>query len=129
MGFSRTQTIFLAACLLGAALIYSPVVNAGCTKDTDCKGDRVCNAEGRCVDPEPCPPCDCSESEDSTPAVTSPDVAPPPERPKVPDGSTLLITMTDESPTTGVEVSCPSGFRLRVSFEDRLATVPGVPAE
>jgi len=24
----------------------------GCTKDTDCKGDRVCNAEKQCVDPK-----------------------------------------------------------------------------
>ena len=129
MGRFRLSFFPLAAFLLVAAVASSPVANAECTKDKDCKGDRVCNAEGRCVDPEPCPPCDCPCAEDDTPVVTAPGAAPPPPRPEVSDGTTLLITMTDTSPTTGVEVSCPSGFRLRVPFEGRLATVPGVPAE
>lgn len=112
----------LGALLLGLA--WSRAAQAGCTKDTDCKGDRVCGEAGRCEDPRPCPPCDC---EDEQPPATSAPAAP--ERPEAPDGTTLLITMTDDSPTTGVEVSCPSGFRLRVSFEDGVASVPGVPAE
>ncbi len=111
------------ALILGLA--WAGQARAGCTKDTDCKGDRVCNPDGQCVDPQPCPPCDC-EDEPAPPATAQPKA---PERPAVPDGSTLIITMTDESPTTGIEVSCPSGFRLRVPFEDRVASVAGVPAE
>jgi hypothetical protein len=39
---------FLATAALGS-LLLSPSANAQCTKDTDCKGDRVCN-QGQCVD-------------------------------------------------------------------------------
>jgi hypothetical protein len=116
--------VMAGSLLLGLA--WCQAVQAGCTKDTDCKGDRVCSESGQCVDPQPCPPCDCACEDDPPPAASAPAA---PTRPVAPDGSTLLITMTDDSPTTGVEVSCPSGFRLRVSFEDGVATVPGVPAE
>jgi hypothetical protein len=108
MAFERKQGLALvaaAALLLG----WAPSADAGCTKDTDCKGDRICDTQGQCVE------------EAREPA--------PPVRPTVPDGTTLLITMTDGSPTTGVEVSCPGGFRLRISLEAGMATVPGVPAE
>ncbi len=124
---SSPRLLGLLACgaAFALALTWASPAQAGCTKDTDCKGDRVCNPDGQCEDPQPCPPCDC---EDDAPPPTSTTPAAP-ERPPVPDGTTLLITMTDDSPTTGVEVSCPSGFRLRVPFEDGVATVPGVPAQ
>lgn len=124
MAFERPLAHCLAATLLGLGLSWAAPAWAGCTKDTDCKGDRVCDPQGQCVDPEPCPPCDCEE--EPAPVATAP--ATPP-RPAVPNGTTLIITMTDESPTTGIEVSCPGGFRLRVPFEGRVASVPGVPVE
>jgi hypothetical protein len=125
MAFERKQGLALvaaAALLLG----WAPSADAGCTKDTDCKGDRICDTQGQCVDPQPCPPCDCEEQAEPPEEAREPA---PPVRPTVPDGTTLLITMTDGSPTTGVEVSCPGGFRLRISLEAGVATVPGVPAE
>ncbi len=122
----RALPILVALLCLGLAL--PQVARAGCDKDTDCKGDRVCNAEGRCVDPVPpvCPPCDCADQ-----AAAPPDPTPPPEptAPPVPDGDTLLITMTDGSPTTGVEITCPSGYRSRASFVEGTVSVPSVPAE
>src|SRR5262249_25707279 len=42
-------------CFLGATGCGgtpAPVVSAGCTKDTDCKGDRICE-RGTCVAPPP----------------------------------------------------------------------------
>ena len=36
----------------GAAISVSPLARADCTKDTDCKGDRVCTA-GACTEPAP----------------------------------------------------------------------------
>jgi len=116
----------VAGSLLTLCLAWSSPALAGCTKDTDCKGDRVCNPEGQCVDPQPCPPCDCDCEDEPTPVTQTPAA---PERPAVTDGTTLIITMTDDSPSTGVEVSCPSGFRLRAPFEAGVATVPNVPPE
>jgi hypothetical protein len=36
----------------GSVLLVSALANAQCTKDTDCKGDRVCDA-GKCTSPLP----------------------------------------------------------------------------
>ena len=43
---------FMTALALG--LFYTPRAQAGCEKDTDCKGERVCEA-GACVDPVAAP--------------------------------------------------------------------------
>ncbi len=126
MSFARPLALASVGAMFCLGLAWATPSWAGCTKDTDCKGDRVCSADGHCVDPQPCPPCDCSCEGEPAPVAEAPRA---PERVAAPDASTLIITMTDESPTTGVEVSCPSGFRLRVSFEGGVATVPGVPAE
>ncbi len=114
----------LAALALALGLAWAALAWAGCTKDTDCKGDRICDPEGQCVDPQPCPPCDCDEE----PAPPEPAPAPP-ERPAPPDGSALVITLTGDAPTTAVEVSCPGGVRVRAPFVEGVATVSGVPAE
>lgn len=45
---TATALTFLATTALGS-LLASPAAHAQCTKDTDCKGDRVCN-RGQCVD-------------------------------------------------------------------------------
>ncbi|MHB8419402.1 MAG: hypothetical protein ACYDCL_15110 [Myxococcales bacterium] len=46
-------------CIHGAAFVMAAVLLAGaltaraqCTKDTDCKGDRVCGSDGHCVAPQ-----------------------------------------------------------------------------
>lgn len=42
----------LCAVLGGLFLLTSSIARADCSKDTDCKGNRICD-EGRCVAPEP----------------------------------------------------------------------------
>jgi len=34
-----------------AVVLAHGVVRAACSKDSDCKGDRVCSDEGKCVAP------------------------------------------------------------------------------
>src|SRR5690349_15729158 len=66
----------LTAGLSGMAgvLLISATSHAACTKDTDCKGDRVCE-EGACVDPPAnLPPPPPPPAGGGTPAA----VAPPP---------------------------------------------------
>ncbi|MFH1466817.1 MAG: hypothetical protein ABIO70_20705 [Pseudomonadota bacterium] len=117
----------LPLCLAGFTLALAAApARAGCTKDTDCKGARICNPEGRCVDPTPCPPCPCVETH-APPPAPPPAPVPAPAVPPGPDA--LVITMSGDAPVTGIEVVCPGGFRQRVSFEERVATVAGVPAE
>ncbi len=53
--------------------------------------------------------------------------APPPK--PVAGPQPISVTIGDASRYTGVEVSCPSGFRQRGSFSGKTATVPGVPLE
>jgi hypothetical protein len=54
-----------------AALLYSTAVQAQCTKDTDCKGERVCTA-GSCVDPAAgAPPSDAAAPAPSESAETA----------------------------------------------------------
>ncbi len=46
------SSVLLSAGLLAAVWTAGCSQGAGCTKDTDCKGDRICDyATGRCVDP------------------------------------------------------------------------------
>ena len=45
----------LASCQWGEATEAPATPDAGCTKDTDCKGDRICEG-GVCVAPRPPPP-------------------------------------------------------------------------
>lgn len=47
----RTEAIEKASLLLCMVpLLHSPIAKAGCEKDTDCKGDRIC-VSGECVYP------------------------------------------------------------------------------
>ena len=58
--------------LLTFTLISSPVL-AGCEKDTDCKGDRICEEE-RCVEPAPSNPSEQPvEAPPSLPAQAEPE--------------------------------------------------------
>lgn len=72
-------------------LISALLAQSGCTKDTDCKGERVCE-EGRCVNPTPTAP--------PPPAPTPPPMtssAPANEYPKVVhrDGLVCVQTLKD----------------------------------
>jgi len=69
-----TERAVLRALLLCGGLLFSAAAQAECTKDTDCKGDRVCDA-GKCTYPAtalpPAPP----------PPPVSPEGASPPAAP------------------------------------------------
>jgi hypothetical protein len=66
--------------MLGALLAAVVMAGGGCTKDTDCKGDRVCEA-GKCVSPPP--PAAVATPVDATDAgvAMSPPPLPPPPPP------------------------------------------------
>lgn len=74
---------------LGAGLLlaWSSVAEAQCSKDTDCKGDRVCEG-GKCVSPPPATPVAPAAAAAPAPAPAAPPVAtetdgsaPPPAAP------------------------------------------------
>ena len=68
------------------ALIVATLISAGCDKDTDCKGDRVCE-DGKCVAPAPI----------ATPATQAPPPMPPPqETRRVPLGGAAPCRSPDE---------------------------------
>src|SRR6185295_1738217 len=50
--FLATLVTSISSC---AGAPSRPAVPAGCAKDTDCKGERVCE-RGACVEPAPPPP-------------------------------------------------------------------------
>jgi hypothetical protein len=49
-----TKTRAMIPVLAIVCCLTSAVADAGCSKDTDCKGDRVCE-EGKCVPPAGAP--------------------------------------------------------------------------
>jgi hypothetical protein len=67
-----TPRSLLGLCLLAPILFGAGVARAQCTKDTDCKGARICE-RGVCVEP-PAPPA-------TAPAPAPPRPAPPPPAP------------------------------------------------
>jgi len=74
----------------------------GCSKDTDCKGDRICEA-GRCVSPTPpAPPLEAVDAGVSSPPLPPPTPVPlrktPDEYPKVVRrrGAVCVQSLTDE---------------------------------
>jgi hypothetical protein len=53
---SRLHHRALAGAALGVSLLgFADRASAQCTKDIECKGDRICS-DGACVDPSPAPP-------------------------------------------------------------------------
>lgn len=61
-----------------SVLLFSAVASAQCTKDTDCKGDRVCEA-GKCTSPvlPPAPPAPPGTETPATPPPGTDSAAPP----------------------------------------------------
>lgn len=46
------QRLFYFVVIVSVCFLFSnAVATAACTKDTDCKGSRICNEDGNCVDP------------------------------------------------------------------------------
>ena len=115
---------FLAFAACCAMLAARPAL-ADCTKDSDCKGARICSPEGRCVDPQPCPPCPCEQAPEPATPAPAPPAAPLPAA----EAGALIVTMAEASPSTGIEVTCPGGFRQRTPLQDGVARVEGLPAE
>jgi hypothetical protein len=80
----------LAAAMVCSLLAFASSARAECTKDTDCKGDRVCNA-GACTDPRPTtalPPLQAPSGEGTPPpAAAAVEVWPPPPPPSGPPAS------------------------------------------
>src|SRR5438876_1212788 len=98
--------VFLALLTSGSVLLASALAHAGCTKDTDCKGDRVCDA-GKCVSPP-----------DATPAIPATDGAAPTPAP----GTAPLTPTTAAPPKSGSFHVLPwagpdsGGLRLRLDL-------------
>jgi hypothetical protein len=67
----RTVTVF---CALGAVLFFCSTARAQCTKDTDCKGNRVC-VDGQCVEQAVDEP---GQAEPPPPGGATPPPLPPP---------------------------------------------------
>lgn len=67
--------------LFGGILLFSGVARAQCTKDTDCKGDRICE-EGKCTSPSAVTPAPTPVPPPAPPA-TAPAPPPVPEAPPV----------------------------------------------
>lgn len=65
--------------LCGGILLFSGVARAQCTKDTDCKGDRICE-EGKCTSPVPVTPAPAPPAAAVAPALP-PVVQPPAPEP------------------------------------------------
>jgi hypothetical protein len=67
--------------MIGAILAAALAAGGGCTKDTDCKGDRICEA-GKCVSPPPAAaPAVAAPVETSDAGVTFSAPPPPPPLP------------------------------------------------
>jgi hypothetical protein len=82
----------IVAALLGLVLGASPA-RADCTKDSECKGDRICD-KGACVDAKPASACStdkdckgdlvCNDGHCASPAAAPPPALPPPAPPPPP---------------------------------------------
>jgi hypothetical protein len=76
MEFCRSVSVILGL----SAVLWGSFAYAQCTKDTDCKGDRVCSA-GACVDPLPAAPVNptgfIAPSSPQVPGAFGPSFGPP----------------------------------------------------
>ena len=96
------QAIRRATCLLTAVSFLTFTVRpawAGCAKDTDCKGDRICDG-GRCVSPAAPGPAPAAPAPSAPPA---PSVSPPPASgspsPAAPPAPPLISTPPAGAPS------------------------------
>jgi hypothetical protein len=105
----RARARALAGAVVAVALSCAAGrAGAQCTKDIECKGDRICN-EGRCVDPSPAPAVVVPAAGEAAPGA-APAVA---DRP--PPATTEAVAMEPRSPamrTTGVVLTLAGGASL-----------------
>jgi len=127
----------LGALLVG--LVASRVARADCTKDSECKGDRICE-KGRCVDAPVARPAGCRvdidcrgedicverQCESPTPGAHAPAAAPPPRAAVVPAPPAAPVTVpvrmisgaeplhVTASPFGGLPQSCTAPCTLQL---------------
>jgi hypothetical protein len=89
-------------------LLVCGLASAQCTKDTDCKGDRVCEA-GKCTSPQlpPAPPAPPGESPGAEAAGTEPGQAAPAATPG--EAAAEPAPSTAREPSVNLEVQPTSG--------------------
>ena len=115
----------LAATSAALAMVESRPAQAGCTKDVECKGERICE-NGRCVYPPP-----AVETEGPAPpsaAVAAPAAAAPPDAPSpvapavvrppspAPAAATFAADIAASPPDAWPD---PSGVAWRASWDQR----------
>jgi hypothetical protein len=110
MGTSLRRGAFAAA--MGCMVVHwASSAHAQCTKDTDCKGDRICN-DGACMDPTP-------------PAALAPLPAPEPPAAIAPPAPTSPGAIPDAIPDAS---RAPRGDESAAREESAVATEPRSPA-
>lgn len=106
-----------------AIVLQAWLAQAGCTKDTDCKGDRICEA-GVCVSPKPPPPRSSSPGRGPlAPAATQDGFSstpPPPPPPPAPESSRTPLAPAAPQP----EFSPPPPPPATTSGRTPLASTP-----
>ena len=119
MGFFKT----VAAAVGLSALLWGSFAYAQCTKDTECKGDRICRS-GACEDPVPAAPANPPGTDQLVaPVITPPGPVGPavvglpqsgPGMPLSPDANAEQPTQVDDLPASdGVEEPAAShGFSI-----------------
>ena len=103
--------MFVGRIIVFIVVFWSASAAAQCTKDSECKGDRICE-NGRCVSPNALP----QATQPPPPPTPPPAIAPPPEPPPPPPaepeqprpsrrpvGSSVTDAATDESPPQAQE--------------------------
>ncbi len=94
---------------------------AGCEKDTDCKGDRICEA-GSCVNPSPGPSTSTAPTESSAEKpVAEPDAAEPDAAKPPPEAGSEDTSVEDKEEATSIEPTDPKDWWKE---EARKAEVP-----
>ncbi|HVY27196.1 MAG TPA: hypothetical protein VHB79_11630 [Polyangiaceae bacterium] len=116
-----TERAVLRALLLCGGLLFSAVAQAQCTKDTDCKGDRVCDA-GKCTYPATALPPPPPTTPPGAPEGAPPPVAPPPGTVAPPPGTVAPLPVAAPPPAPVMTVA-PAAATEPLPQADEPATV------
>jgi len=100
----------------GSVLLASALAHAGCTKDTDCKGDRVCDA-GKCTSPP--------EGAQATPPATD-GAAPAPAPATAPVAPTTAAPPQQVAPTPPAATAPLGQDEPQVRRRSRPAMIGGI---
>ena len=102
--------IFVGVLALGLLSLGTVSARAACTKDTECKGDRICDA-GQCVSP-PAPPSSATTPlppPPPPPPANGAESAPPPSAPSVPPSPAPVAAPPASAPPP-VSPLAPPGY-------------------